>query len=102
MGKANWKAWAAKHPERRQAINKKAKLFYRYGLTPASYEALLRRQRGKCAICRNERKLVIDHCHIRDVVRGLLCTPCNNGLGMFSDSPELLAKAMEYLRRTSL
>ncbi len=33
------------------------------------------------------------------LVRGLLCHRCNAAIGLFSDSPELLDVAIEYLRR---
>jgi hypothetical protein len=32
-------------------------------------------------------------------VRGLLCFPCNGGLGKFQDKPEKLTKAAKYLER---
>lgn len=31
-------------------------------------------------------------------IRGLLCSRCNVGLGNFRDRPDLLLKAVEYLR----
>lgn len=60
---------------------------------------LYRLQRGKCAICGapKKRELVIDHDHATGFTRGLLCQPCNNGLGHFKDSPESLRAAALYL-----
>lgn len=50
-----------------------------------------------CAICGGKEKLVVDHDHETDKVRGLLCFFCNLGLGNFRDNPQLLKKAIEYL-----
>ncbi len=59
-------------------------------------------QKGKCRICdRNNRPLCVDHCHKHQHLRGLLCGPCNSGLGFFEDSPELLLRAALYLLATA-
>jgi hypothetical protein len=53
-----------------------------------------------CAICRQPsvgQRLSIDHCHETGIVRGLLCSPCNLGLGSFRDSVERLESAIRYL-----
>jgi hypothetical protein len=57
-------------------------------------------QDGRCAICRRRfdgGSFVVDHCHKRGHVRGLLCYPCNSGLGMFKDNPNRLVAAANYL-----
>ena len=79
-----------------ETINLRARLAKR-GLTPAAYGALLEKQAGLCAICGTGGRLDIDHCHQEGHVRGLLCAPCNKGLGNFRDDPELLAAAARYL-----
>jgi Recombination endonuclease VII len=73
-----------------------------YGITPEQYDAMLKRQKGRCAICREKPRyrLRIDHDHITKVVRRLLCIPCNLGLGCFKDRPALLRRAAKYLERT--
>ena len=43
-------------------------------------------------------KVELDHCHVRKVFNGWLCSRCNGGLGRFEDSIELLEKAITYLR----
>lgn len=55
-----------------------------------------------CAICSkpSRTRLHIDHNHKTGKYRGLLCSPCNIGLGHFKDSPSLLRKAIEYLKRS--
>lgn len=60
---------------------------------------------GLCDICGNSKnysnkKLSKDHDHQTGHFRGMLCTKCNLGLGKFSDSPELLIRAAEYIYRS--
>lgn len=72
----------------------------RYGVEPEDYFALLAGQGGVCAICRQAPKqgpLHIDHDHADGRVRGLLCRPCNLGLGNFGDDPDRITAAMAYL-----
>lgn len=70
-----------------------------YKLSIEDYNSIVKRQNGKCAICEVETSLVVDHCHETEIVRGLLCTKCNTGLGKFKDSATLLEKAIQYLKR---
>lgn len=73
-----------------------------YGLTPAQYEALLKRQGGKCAICRGKpksKRLAVDHDHDSGEVRGLLCSRCNHDLlGAAWDSLAKAEALVTYLR----
>jgi hypothetical protein len=75
-----------------------------YGLTEEMYQAMLARQKGRCAICRKKPRgkhtdaiLHVDHCHETGEVRGLLCSHCNKGLGYFHDQPKMLRRAARYL-----
>lgn len=54
----------------------------------------------ECAICGREpgsRRLHVDHCHETGLIRGLLCSRCNSGIGLLRDDPELLKTAYNYL-----
>lgn len=86
----------------------------KFTYTRTQYNQLWEKQKGLCAICGlpesskengKTRRLSTDHCHYiqektgRTIVRGLLCTQCNTGLGRFKDDPHLLLKAADYIRR---
>jgi hypothetical protein len=79
------------------------------GFTEEDFDTMLKEQSGVCAICNNEEtkahkggdgvaRLCIDHCHTSGAVRGLLCSACNTGIGMFKDSPSTMQSAIEYLK----
>lgn len=51
----------------------------------------------ECIICGSEEDLVVDHCHEKNIIRGMLCNHCNRGLGHFRDNPNLLEFARIYL-----
>lgn len=58
--------------------------------------------KAHCEICRRsppEVRLCWDHCHVSGRFRGTLCNLCNQGIGLFKDSPEILAAAIRYLAR---
>ena len=71
---------------------------------------IIKESDNQCNICgetRSDGLLVIDHDHnccpparaCAVCVRGVLCNACNSGLGNFQDSPFLMSRAIEYLRR---
>jgi hypothetical protein len=76
------------------------------GVCNTRYDEMLVSQGGACAICDSSlnssryTKLAVDHDHRTGKVRGLLCTSCNTGIGLFKDSPERLQAAIRYLRRS--
>jgi hypothetical protein len=66
-----------------------------------TYNQILARQNSSCAICKGSNyadlMLALDHCHILNIVRGLLCQSCNMGLGFAKDSKEILQLTASYL-----
>lgn len=73
-------------------------LLKKHGLTEETYMGMLKNQNYSCAICEKPNdNLRIDHNHKTGYVRGLLCNPCNLGLGQFKDSPDNLNAAIAYL-----
>lgn len=75
-----------------------------YGLSVAEFERMRSTQQGRCAICRSlpdypHGVLVVDHCHLRDRVRQLLCNNCNTAIGLLRDNPITAAQLVAYLLR---
>jgi len=93
-------AWREANPDKIHYYNRKRALS-RYGITPEEYDTMLGLQGGGCAICGSSNtardSLAVDHDHDTGRVRGLLCSGCNTGLGMFGDDLERLRKALRYL-----
>lgn len=75
-------------------------LCWTYSITKERLAALREAHEGKCGLCGIAgKKLVMDHDHSSGDVRGLLCSSCNVGLGMFGDSAERLRTAIAYLEK---
>jgi hypothetical protein len=86
---------------------KDRKLQKNYQISLDDYQIMFDEHNGKCAICEkdyalSERNLNVDHDHITNKVRGLLCNQCNLGLGLFKDSFFLLEKAATYIKSYSV
>lgn len=111
--------WARRNPEKRNAqkrrryaarkledpeafrrIGRRHDRRKKYGLTPEDFEAMWTAQGGRCALCREvpTGRVAVDHCHSTGRVRGILCTRCNVGIGNLRDDPDLLQRALDYLR----
>lgn len=75
-----------------------------YGISHNGYENILASQGGLCAICKSDDPKAmgffhIDHNHSTGVIRGLLCGPCNQAIGLFRESPKILAAASNYISK---
>lgn len=90
--------WRANSKNKRSILSSAYKT--KYGITLEEYEDQFSKQEGKCYICGNtqDKPLYVDHCHKKETIRKLLCQQCNTGLGMFKDNPEIMAKAISYLK----
>jgi hypothetical protein len=103
------RAWRERNPQRVRSM-RRTDTARKYGLTPESYSALFDSQGRACAICRTTEPLrgqwCVDHDHgcctgtrrtCGECVRGILCGPCNQGLGLFADDAGRLESAIKYL-----
>lgn len=74
------------------------RLKHAYNLTVAQFEQMCARGCHICGVKTNlRRRFNVDHDHRTGRVRGVLCDRCNLVLGKIQDSPELLAKMINYL-----
>jgi recombination endonuclease VII len=96
--------WANAHYEERRT----EQLSKKFQLSKETYQLLLNKQGGLCAICKRAevamdrrsgrvKALAVDHDHLTGRVRGLLCGSCNRGLGLFKEDTRLLELAVKYL-----
>lgn len=87
--KRRHQAWVERNRERVKLHRIKAE----YGLSPEEYDAIPK----VCVICGARDDLRVDHSHRTGRVRGMLCDPCNKGLGFLRDDPTLLLRAADYV-----
>ena len=102
--------WEERNPGRTKRAGRLNRLKNYYGLTEAEFLSILQHQQYRCAICGSEDPKGIhgvwqvDHDHnccdnkksCGKCVRGLLCWPCNIGIGLLRDDKSLLEKALAY------
>ena len=99
------KNWAdANRPRRRQIVTA-----YQRGMSVDERETFLEERDFRCEVCglsRDEsylllkRDLCIDHCHLTEKNKGVLCILCNAAAGSCGDDPLRVFKLFEYLHRT--
>lgn len=104
--KAYLRAYYRATPE----IQKARALRESFGISMEEFNAMHEAQDGKCAICGSsdagtrhgkKKALAVDHCHKSGKIRGLLCEPCNQGIGKLKDDPSTLRKAVDYIEKHS-
>jgi hypothetical protein len=89
-----------------QDSTRTSRLKQRYGLTPEQVAAMFVACDFKCQCCERDVKLSgqghpknevgnVDHCHKTGKIRGILCNPCNQALGLLKDNPMIAVKYME-------
>lgn len=94
------------------AASRRSLLKRKWGISAEEFDRILESQDGRCAICASPEAggaggWHIDHDHgccppkssCGNCIRGLLCTRCNTGLGLFRDSAGFLRRAAEYVER---
>lgn len=74
-----------------------------YGIGIEDYERMLVEQGGRCAICdgppTKKGVFYVDHDHLLNKVRGLLCSSCNFAIGLLKEKLILFERAVSYLNK---
>ena len=83
-----------------KACSSKASTASRYGMTVSELADFRDFHKNICAICLSDTNLVIDHDHKTGKIRGLLCQNCNSAIGKFKESPDIMLKAIEYVKNS--
>jgi hypothetical protein len=77
------------------------KFYRKYGITLEHRAAMISAQDGCCAICNSKmgpaNDCCVDHNHVTNQMRGLLCKRCNFAIGLMKDNPFIAEKAFHYL-----
>ncbi len=59
-------------------------------------------QKGNCFLCKEHKKvLYIDHNHITNKIRKLLCRECNSTLGLIKENTNTLKNMIQYLEQSN-
>ena len=96
--------------DERDTLGYNPKRLKNHNLTVDFYFAALAKFDGKCWLCQEKEAKHIDHDHsccpknyrsCGKCFRGLLCSNCNTGLGLFKDDPVRLNNALSYIVRKS-
>jgi len=99
--KEQMKIYDKKYRQRHSDRIKNKNLKYIYGITLEDKKKIYKNQNNKCKICDNFfdiNLLKIDHNHLTNEIRGLLCNKCNAGIGFLQENLKILQNAINYLK----
>ncbi len=91
--------WWRRHPDKHLEHVRRSQLKRIYGITPEQYDEMFRRGKGACWVCKyppKKRRLAIDHDHITNRVRALLCHRCNR-MRMGTNTAETARRVLDVL-----
>jgi DNA-directed RNA polymerase subunit RPC12/RpoP len=98
-------AKAQAYREANPEVNVQSRLKVKYGITIEAHTAMLQLQFYKCAACGDKfdpenpmKRACVDHDHVTDKVRQLLCAQCNL---LAQEDIERLEKVVAYVRSHS-
>ena len=85
--------------KKRSDLARWARIKKEYQLTKKDVDEMMLNQKNNCAICEININdgYHIDHCHKTNKVRKLLCSKCNQAIGLLNEDKSLFFKAAKYL-----
>lgn len=86
---------------KRAEQTKWARVKKEYGLSQIEVAKMLANQNFECEICKVniKTKYHIDHCHKTGKVRSLLCSRCNQAIGLLDEDQSKIQNAADYIKR---
>jgi recombination endonuclease VII len=102
------KQFAKRHPNKRKKIARKSHLKITFKMSLEDFAKRVKKQKGHCAGCGarlHKGNCNVDHNHTccpgkkscGKCIRGILCSPCNQALGLLKDSVKTLLRLVRYL-----
>src|SRR3546814_13941249 len=93
-------------PVLRKRKKRDSDLRRKYGITIEQYDELLKKQGGGCGLCgktpeEEGKSLAVDHNHVTNEIRGVLCSYCNHRIIGRHRDPTLLRRMAEYVESTT-
>lgn len=96
------KNYARSNPDKTKQRGRRSWLKANYGITVEKYQEMVVAQNNLCAICKRPeeigKNLAVDHSHVTNQLRALLCRKCNVVLGIFEEDILRFESAIEYLK----
>lgn len=87
-----------------QRAKRRRDVWAKFGVTQERVNQQWELQKGLCALCSKAlhrdtpQGCHVDHCHVTNRFRGLLCGTCNTALGALGDTPESLERVLSYVQ----
>lgn len=86
-------------PEKHALRQRKHRFKRVYKITLDDFHGMRQKQGGRCAACGVVAELCVDHCHITQRVRALLCRECNLAIGIMREDVKRIAGLIRYLNK---
>ena len=98
------KSYSSYNPKIEEEVSLSRRL-KRHHIDELKYKEILFSQNGICPICNKREAKVIDHDHsccdttysCGKCIRGIICSQCNQALGLLCDDVSILRNAIKYL-----